>query len=353
LSILDTWNYSFGKFLELSFYSFDAVCRTGSCSHSVHRDHIRYFSRGCLVAQFAYEPIDLLQVTIPPLRLVHDPNMKVFLRSKELELLYQCAEQVYEAILAKLRQLESDTSRLSVVHAELCQQVHTFIKSLSDEKVVFMAKLANVQTQVVDESTADPLKDLTRTLYASFITWNSTLNELVNNVSTNEYKPKYQSKRVVSNSFIPNHQVQGHVSDSSPRPVQDNPSIIVHADGVIDSPMVAPENVYIKSAESGEAVSSEDYLVSRTPSNVLPGNAITFASISKLEEEKRGGEDGNDVSVPPNAYLDNEAAAYQQPNHLSQIPSGSSIFGSNDILECIYTPYSSTFCNNRSNLRFI
>lgn len=49
-----------------------------------------------------------------------------------------------------------------------------------------MAKLTHVQAQAVDDFT-DPLKDLTRILYANFITWNSTLNELVSNVSANEY----------------------------------------------------------------------------------------------------------------------------------------------------------------------
>lgn len=40
----------------------------------------------------------------------------MLLRAKELELLSQCADQVYEAILAKLKQLESDITRSSAAH---------------------------------------------------------------------------------------------------------------------------------------------------------------------------------------------------------------------------------------------
>lgn len=55
----ETWNYSFGKFLELSFYCTSAINQAPECAHSVYRDHIRYFSCGNLVAQMAYEPIQV------------------------------------------------------------------------------------------------------------------------------------------------------------------------------------------------------------------------------------------------------------------------------------------------------
>jgi 1-phosphatidylinositol-3-phosphate 5-kinase len=37
------YQYSFGKFLETTFYNHQLECRIGDCKHSVHRDHIRCF----------------------------------------------------------------------------------------------------------------------------------------------------------------------------------------------------------------------------------------------------------------------------------------------------------------------
>lgn len=57
----ETWNYSFGKFLEMSFYCTSAINQAPECTHSVYRDHIRAFSFGTLVAQFSYETIQVTQ----------------------------------------------------------------------------------------------------------------------------------------------------------------------------------------------------------------------------------------------------------------------------------------------------
>lgn len=38
-----TWQYSFAKYLEQSFYGGDLGCRTiyPNCTHNVHQDHVR------------------------------------------------------------------------------------------------------------------------------------------------------------------------------------------------------------------------------------------------------------------------------------------------------------------------
>lgn len=45
----NSYNYSFGKFLETTFYNHEVRCRYGNCTHSVHRDHIRYFAKKNIV----------------------------------------------------------------------------------------------------------------------------------------------------------------------------------------------------------------------------------------------------------------------------------------------------------------
>ncbi|KAI1378551.1 hypothetical protein F4677DRAFT_411187 [Hypoxylon crocopeplum] len=81
-----TWKYSFGKYLELSFWSRgtrlvkDEEEDGWNCPHDHHRDHIRYFGLQDKIIRIHYDPIDLLEIIVPRARITwnveHDLNMK-------------------------------------------------------------------------------------------------------------------------------------------------------------------------------------------------------------------------------------------------------------------------------------
>ncbi|EPS70417.1 hypothetical protein M569_04338, partial [Genlisea aurea] len=63
------WGLSLGKFLELSFSNHAAASRVASCGHSLHRDCLRFYGYGNMVACFRYASIDVFSVFLPPLQL--------------------------------------------------------------------------------------------------------------------------------------------------------------------------------------------------------------------------------------------------------------------------------------------
>ncbi|KAL9028813.1 MAG: hypothetical protein Q9196_002874 [Gyalolechia fulgens] len=65
----NTWKYSFGKYLELSFLSKDVHARADVCPHDLHRDHLRYFGFKDLALRVHYDPITLLEVVVPRARI--------------------------------------------------------------------------------------------------------------------------------------------------------------------------------------------------------------------------------------------------------------------------------------------
>ncbi|KAL8698007.1 MAG: hypothetical protein Q9224_002050 [Gallowayella concinna] len=65
-----TWKYSFGKYLELSFWSKDVHARADVCPHDLHRDHLRYFGFKDLALRVHYDPIALLEVIVPRSRII-------------------------------------------------------------------------------------------------------------------------------------------------------------------------------------------------------------------------------------------------------------------------------------------
>lgn len=76
---------SFGKFLELSF-SNNAASRVARCGHSLHRDCLRFYGLGSLVACFHYSSINILGVHLPPAKLeFNHPNQQDWLRKEATE----------------------------------------------------------------------------------------------------------------------------------------------------------------------------------------------------------------------------------------------------------------------------
>uniref|UniRef100_A0A5B7AAL3 1-phosphatidylinositol-3-phosphate 5-kinase n=1 Tax=Davidia involucrata TaxID=16924 RepID=A0A5B7AAL3_DAVIN len=63
------WGLSFGKFLELSFSNHVAASRVANCGHSLHRDCLRFYGFGRMVACFHYASIDVHSVSLPPPKL--------------------------------------------------------------------------------------------------------------------------------------------------------------------------------------------------------------------------------------------------------------------------------------------
>lgn len=61
----NTWKYSFGKYLELTFWGKKVSLRASACPHNLYRDHIQYFGLQNMAVRFEYSPIDLLEIVVP------------------------------------------------------------------------------------------------------------------------------------------------------------------------------------------------------------------------------------------------------------------------------------------------
>ncbi|KAK1767019.1 hypothetical protein QBC33DRAFT_538934 [Phialemonium atrogriseum] len=67
---VSTWKYSFGKYLELSFWSKGLLLNsTAGCPHDHQKDHIRYFHHRGNSIRIHYDPIDLLEIIVPRTRI--------------------------------------------------------------------------------------------------------------------------------------------------------------------------------------------------------------------------------------------------------------------------------------------
>ena len=135
-----TWKYSFGKYLELSFWSSELHARADVCPHDLHRDHLRYFGFKDMALRVHYDPITLLEIIVPRARITWKVDND--LRFKN-ELFTKIEERLSKFMLSVKARIKSiNTESVVPEKSERCQQeVEKLAKRASDEHHAIIQKL--------------------------------------------------------------------------------------------------------------------------------------------------------------------------------------------------------------------
>ncbi|PPS04159.1 hypothetical protein GOBAR_AA16503 [Gossypium barbadense] len=139
------WGLSFGKFLELSFSNHAAASRVASCGHSLHRDCLRFYGFGRMVACFRYATIDVHSVYLPPSKLEFDYENQDWIQ-KETDKVDNQAEILFSEVLKSLRQIAEKQMGLGSLdsNTETSEPRHQFAELegiLQKEKLEFEESL--------------------------------------------------------------------------------------------------------------------------------------------------------------------------------------------------------------------
>lgn len=165
----ETWKYSFGKFLELTYYNEFVKTSSECCGHSPHKDHTRCFFSQKLVAHFEYEPVGLRSLIVPPFEIEHRPEIKTMLINKDLEKISRNAQAMYDTMQTQFKQLEA-----AVTDPEAQQEIKLMLASQQSERANFFQTFATLQ------NTNDylELNKLKRNLRASIMAWSARVEKI-------------------------------------------------------------------------------------------------------------------------------------------------------------------------------
>ncbi|CAO2840340.1 unnamed protein product [Amaranthus hypochondriacus] len=98
------WGLSFGKFLELSFSNHAAASRVASCGHSLHRDCLRFYGCGKMVACFRYASIDIYSVYLPPAKVDFNFEAQDWIQKEAYEVVER-AESLFSEMHNAIKQI--------------------------------------------------------------------------------------------------------------------------------------------------------------------------------------------------------------------------------------------------------
>eukprot|EP01117_Protostelium_nocturnum_P012281 TRINITY_DN451_c1_g2_i2.p1 TRINITY_DN451_c1_g2~~TRINITY_DN451_c1_g2_i2.p1 ORF type:complete len:1716 (+),score=603.02 TRINITY_DN451_c1_g2_i2:129-5276(+) len=203
------WNYSFGKFLELSFYC-DLPNKISPCHHSLHRDHIRYFYWKDLVLEIEYEkvhPMDVFTPTedsLPPTfikKANNDVVPEIDLESIDINIGIESTtaliKHVYESILLKLNQIAADfNTNMDQNHLD------SSVKLWMGEKEKYGEMMSAFEFQHSTDGSLSFLHRIKKDLYKDLLGWGNTLIDLYNNLAKDRSRKK---SSVVLGTKLSNH----------------------------------------------------------------------------------------------------------------------------------------------------
>jgi 1-phosphatidylinositol-3-phosphate 5-kinase len=139
----NTWNYSFGKFLELSLYQADVQCRADICPHDIARDHVRYFGFKDLAVRFQYDEIDLLEVAPPPMKLVMFTKVHSKLREDQYQTYRSKIAAFYQSIIERNKHFNMDILDPTKVDAAK-KELTEMSENAAAEKMAMLQALQSV-----------------------------------------------------------------------------------------------------------------------------------------------------------------------------------------------------------------
>ncbi|KAF2840488.1 hypothetical protein M501DRAFT_1002849 [Patellaria atrata CBS 101060] len=136
----NTWKYSFGKYLELTFWSMNLPPRTGVCAHDVHKNHVRYFGYNDVALRIQYDPIQLRDVVVPKPVVTWKVEADLKLKNEQFLKLEERLDKFMASVRARIKSIRVESVEPEKVEA--CRaEVERLMKRANNEHEVLKNKL--------------------------------------------------------------------------------------------------------------------------------------------------------------------------------------------------------------------
>ncbi|KAG0667932.1 1-phosphatidylinositol-3-phosphate 5-kinase [Maudiozyma exigua] len=167
-----TWNYSFGKYLEVMFWSKKgSLSDIGKCEHDFTKDHVKYFGYNDLVVRMEYSDLEIYELLTPPPKINWKPKVDIKMK---VELYYQILDKInmfYESVINRLTRIKLDS--LSDEKVQSGEETIEQLKNRAEnEKKVLFDNLEKTYRETSGDTHLN-LNTLLKELYDNALSWDS------------------------------------------------------------------------------------------------------------------------------------------------------------------------------------
>ncbi|XP_050725052.1 1-phosphatidylinositol 3-phosphate 5-kinase-like isoform X2 [Eriocheir sinensis] len=312
---LESWSFSFAKYLELRFYggSFNRRGNPG-CSHSIHHDHYQYFGYKNHVAVFKYNPVTLREVVLPPSQMkLSSPPIS---QTSIVELIKGVAVQgysVFSTILEKVTTLLSECgSRWEPLIVEISEHQNSqrskFRESI--ESIQLQLTSPTLEARRLHPPTPSTTAELTSTMLA--ITDQITLLKKLIAQVVNEWNTKVQDLVQLrkKEEKLEKAKTLASVGGGGMLPRQST-STSMSTSSAVSAHTTTP---------SGEMHSAVSHKQSVDSGSVASSAAMTGLSTESLNVSSLSEAPGQEAQKSPPVYVGGEVAEDEQVAETSSSP---------------------------------
>ncbi|KAJ2578475.1 Mitochondrial distribution and morphology protein 12 [Coemansia sp. RSA 1807] len=169
--------YSFGKYLEITFYNAHLCPRARICSHDLHKEFVRCFTLRNMVVRISYSEFPIWSIATPTMPLYFNMEVSIRLKEEEAAELRKKMDAYYASLLSRL-----DAFPLELVYEDKSDECKHMLHSLSaraaTEQVYFQQTLDQTLRNTHPADTL-VLVVVYEALQGKVLEWNLQFSELV------------------------------------------------------------------------------------------------------------------------------------------------------------------------------
>ncbi|KAL2216676.1 phosphatidylinositol-4-phosphate 5-kinase [Thermoascus aurantiacus ATCC 26904] len=179
-----TWKYSFGKYLELSFWSKDLHARAGVCPHDLHRDHLRYFGFKDVALRIQYDPISLLEIIVPRTRVTWKVENDLRLRNEVYSKIEHRLNKFMASVKARLKSINVESVMPELVE-DCRRETEALMKKANEDHAALIKQL---QDKYMNSRYYEviPLNEVLRSVQEKVVEWDAAFAEFEKNFFPSE-----------------------------------------------------------------------------------------------------------------------------------------------------------------------
>ena len=136
----NTWAYSFGKYLELTFWGSGFRNLAGGCPHDLHREYRRYFGFKGLAIQIVYEQITLLELIVPRTRITWKVTNDLKFKNETFTRVEERINRFMNSVKTRIKSIRLD-SVIPEKADECKEEVDRLTKLAQDQHTSLIEKL--------------------------------------------------------------------------------------------------------------------------------------------------------------------------------------------------------------------
>ena len=180
----NTWKYSFGKYLELSFWSSQLRTQLGNCTHDLHRDHLRYFGFKDIAVRIHYDPIALLEIIVPRARITWKVDNDLRFRNEVFTKIEARVTKFMHSVRNRVRGITAESVLPEKI--ESCQkEIERLVKKAADDQNLLVQRMRDIYMSSKHWEIV-PLNQIIRALQHKVVEWDNTFADFDKNFFPSE-----------------------------------------------------------------------------------------------------------------------------------------------------------------------